>query len=106
MYTTVADMLLTQLGALADQLAHVLPWVKHLSEDERAELLADLAQAGAQARHTGQSQPLLAVLEDWEATAQALGDKHLTDRLLSPMTAQDYTPWEAIRGNIPGETAS
>lgn len=97
MYTTVADMLVTQLGALADQLAHVLPWVKQLTEDERAALLADLAQACAQVRQTGQPQTLLEVLEDWEATAQAMGDKPLTGRLLSPMTAQDYTPWEAIR---------
>jgi hypothetical protein len=59
MHTTIADMLVTQLGALADQLAHVLPWVKSLNEDERADLLADLAQACAQVRHTGQSQALL-----------------------------------------------
>jgi len=106
MYTTIVDTLMTQLGALADQLAPVLPWVRHLTEDERAALLVDLAQAWAQVRQTGQSQPLLAVLEDWEATAQALGDKQLTDRLLSPMTAHDYTPWEAISADISGETAS
>jgi hypothetical protein len=92
MPSTIADTLVTQLSALADQLAHALPWVKQLTEDERAELLADLAQACVQVRHTGQSQPLLEVLEDWEATAQTLGDTHLTDRLLSPVTAQDYTP--------------
>jgi hypothetical protein len=106
MYTTIVDVMMTHLETLANQLAHILPWVKSLNEDERAELLADLAQACAQGRHTGQSQVLLAVLEDWEATAQAVGDKQLTDRLLSSTTVQDYTPWEAIRANIPGETAS
>lgn len=106
MYTTRVDMLMTQLGALADQLAHVLPWVTHLNEDERAELLADLAQAWAQVRQTGHSEPLREVLEDWEATAQALGDKQLTDRFLSPIPAHDYTPWETIRADVSGETTS
>jgi hypothetical protein len=106
MHTTIADMLVTQLGALANQLAHVLPWVKSLNEDERADLLADLAQACVQVRHTGQSHALLEVLEDWEATAHAVGDKQLTDRLLSSTTVQDYTSWEAVRANIAGETAS
>ena len=92
MPSTIADTLVTQLSALADQLVHVLPWVKQLTEDERAELLADLAQACVQVRQTGQSQPLLEVLEDWEATAQTLGDTQLTERLLSSVTAQDYTP--------------
>jgi hypothetical protein len=106
MHTTIADVLLTHLGALADQLAHVLPWVKYLNEDERTELLADLAQACAQVRQTGQSQTLLDVLEDWEATAQAVGDQQLTDRLLSPLTEDDYTPWESIRADISGKTTS
>jgi hypothetical protein len=92
MYTTIADMLVTHLGALADQLAHVLPWAKQLTEDERTALLADLAQACVQARQTGQPQLILEVLEDWEATAQVVGDTHLTDRLLSPIAVQDYTP--------------
>jgi hypothetical protein len=92
MPTTITDMLVAQLGALADQLAHVLPWVKQLTEEERVALLADLAQACVQVRQTGHAQPLLEVLEDWEATAQVVGDKQLTDRLLSPITAQDYTP--------------
>ncbi len=84
MYTIIVDMMMTHLETLANQLAHILPWVKSLNEDERVNLLADLAQACVQARQTGQSQALLEVLEDWEATAQALGDKHLIDRLLPP----------------------
>ena len=106
MQTPIADMLVTQLGALADQLAQALPWVTSLTEEERADFLADLVQAYAQVRHTGQSQALLAVLEDWEATAHVVSDKHLTDQLLSSTTAQDYTSWEAIRATIPGESAS
>jgi hypothetical protein len=103
MHTTMADMLLTHLGTLADQLAHVLPWAEHLNTDERTELLADLAQACLQARQTGQSAALQEVLEDWEATAQAV-DKPLTNCVLASLTEQDYTPWEAIRANIPGQT--
>ena len=106
MYMTIVDMMMTHLETLANQLAHILPWVKSLNEDDRASLLADLAQACVQVRQTGQSQVLLEVLEDWEATAQAVDDKHLVDCLLSPTTTQDYTPWEAIRADISGPIAS
>src|SRR5215831_17732966 len=106
MYTTIVDMMMTHLATLANELAHSLPWGKSLNEDDRASLLADLAQACVQVRQTGQSQALLEVLEDWEATVQALEDEHLMDRLLSPTTTQDYTPWEAIRADISGPIAS
>jgi hypothetical protein len=106
MHTTIVDMMMTHLETLANQLAHSLPWVKALNEDDRASLLADLAQACVQVRQTGQSQALIEVLEDWEATVQALGDKHLMDRLLAPTTTHDCTPWEAIRADISGTTAS
>jgi hypothetical protein len=92
MQTTVADVITTHMEVLAKQLTHVLPWVKYLSHDERADLLADLAQACVQIRQTGQTDALLEVLEDWEATAQCLGDKQLTDRLLTSVTEQDYKP--------------
>jgi hypothetical protein len=105
MQTTIADVIATHIEVLANQLAHVLPWVKHLNEDERAALLADLAQACTQVRQTGESQALLEVLEDWEATAQLLSDTRLRDRLQSPTTEQDYVPWEVVRADVPGHTA-
>ena len=103
---TIVDLLMIHLETLANQLAHILPWEKSLNADDRASLLADLAQACVQVRQTGQSQALLEILEDWEATVQALEDEHLMDRLLSPTTTQDYTPWEAIRADISGPIAS
>jgi hypothetical protein len=105
MQTTIADVIVTQMEALANHLANVLPWVKHLNDDERAELLADLAQARIQVRQTGHSQVLLEVLEDWEATAQVVGDTRLMARLQTPILEQDYTPWETIRADIPGDPA-
>jgi hypothetical protein len=104
MQTTIADVLVTHLAALANQLAHVLPWVKHLNEDKRVALLADLTQASMQVRYAGEPQALLDVLADWEATAHCVSDKHLTDRLLASTPEQDYTPWEAIRADVPGQT--
>ena len=92
MQTTIADVILTHMDTLASQLTHVVPWVKHLSDDERAEFLADLAQACVHVRHTGQRETLVEVFEDWEATAQCVGDKQLTDRLLASMADQDYAP--------------
>jgi hypothetical protein len=102
MQTTIADVMATHLEVIANQLAHVLPWVKHLGDEERVTLLADLAQACVQVRQTGHPQALLEVLEDWEATAQCLGDTLLTSRLLAPMTEQDAIPWEDLRASVPG----
>ena len=85
MQTTLADVLMTHImthiDTLAGQLAHVLPWVKHLNASEQVELLADLAQACVQARCTGEHQALVAALEDWEATAMLVKDEPFVGRL-------------------------
>jgi hypothetical protein len=72
MQTPSVDLTATYMEAFVNQLAHALPWVKHLSDDEHADLLADLAQACAQTRQTGQADVLLEVLEDWEAKLDEL----------------------------------
>ena len=105
MKTTIADVLVTHVEALAQQLTHVLPWVKQLTDDERVELLADLAQACTHVRHTGQTQALLEVLEDWEATAYLVQDSHLIARLQATATEQDAIPWEVVRADVPGHPA-
>lgn len=105
MQTTLADVLVTHIEALAGQLAHVLSWVKHLNACEQAELLADLAHACVQIRHTGDPQELVAVLEDWEATALLISDKSLADDLQAPKASHEYTPWEAVHADIPGDSA-
>ena len=105
MQTTLADVLVTHIDALAGQLTHVLPWVKHLNTNEQAELLADLAQACVQVRRTGDHQALMAVLEDWEATALLVSDKSLADYLQAPKASHEYISWETLRADIPGDSA-
>ena len=105
MQTTLADVLVTHIDALAGQLAHVLPWVKHLNACEQAELLADLAQACVQVRRTGDHQEVMAVLEDWEATALLVSDESLVDRLQASKASHEYIAWEVLRADIPGDSA-
>lgn len=105
MQTTLVDVLMTHIDTLAGQLAHTLPWVKHLNASEQVELLADLAQACVQARRTGDHQALMAVLEDWEATALLVSDESFVDRLQAPQAPHEYIAWEALRADIPGDAA-
>jgi len=105
MQTTLADVLVTHIDTLAGQLAHVLPWVKHLNACEQVELLADLAQECVQVRRTGDHQALVAVLEDWEATALLVSDKSLADELQSPKAPHEYIAWEVLHADIPGDSA-
>ena len=106
MQTTLADVLVTHIDTLAGQLAHVLPWVKHLNASEQAELLADLAQACVQVRRTGDHQALMAILEDWEATALLVSDESFVDRLQASQAPHEYIAWEEVlRADIPGDAA-
>ena len=106
MQTTLADVLVTHIDALAGQLAHVLPWVKHLNTCEQAELLADLAQACVQVRRSGDHQALVVVLEDWEATALLVSDEPLVDHLQAPKASHEYIAWEEVlRADISGDSA-
>ena len=105
MQTALADVLVTHIDALASQLGHVLPWVKHLNACEQAELLADLAQACVQVRRTGDHQALVAVLEDWEATALLISNESFVNRLQAPKVSHEYISWEVLRADIPGDSA-
>ena len=106
MQTTLADVLVTHIDTLAGQLAHVLPWVKHLNASEQVELLADLAQACVQARRTGDHQALVAILEDWEATALLVSDEPFVGRLQAPKASHEYIAWkEILRADVSGDSA-
>ncbi len=91
---------LTYFDGLSNHLESLLPWVKHLNATERAELLADLTHAWGQVRQTGQIQALTDVLEDWEATAEALQDSQFIHTWQQPYHPDDYVPWEQVRGEL------
>ena len=105
MHDPITDAVLTQLDGMANQLGHILPWVKHLNATERAELFVDLSQAWVQVQQTGEIEALTEVLEDWKATALALSHKPLAERLQAPKDRHDYSSWEDIRARLPGEAA-
>ena len=105
MQTTLADVLMTLIDTLAGKLTHVLPWVKHLNACEQVELLADLAQACVHARRSGDHQALMTALEDWEATALLVSDTSLVHRLQTSQPPHEYIAWEALRADIPSDSA-
>ena len=97
---SISDAVLAHIDGIASRLAELLPWVKHLNTAEQAELLADLTQAWVQVRQTGQTQALTEVLEDWEATAEALQDSQFMHTWQQPHRPDDYVPWEQVRGEL------
>ena len=84
MPTTLADVMATHVESLAEQLTHLLPWVKELTAQEQVALLADLTAAYGQMAQDGDRTALLTVLEDWEATAQVLRDPDVAHHLQTP----------------------
>lgn len=96
----VTDQVLSYLDEVALHLDSLLPWVKHLNTAERVELLADLTQAWAQCRQTGDMQALINVLEEWQATAEALTDPDFMQAWRQPYDPTDYVPWEQVRGEL------
>jgi hypothetical protein len=105
MPTTLADVLATQVEALAEQLTRVLPWVKELTAQEQVALLADLTAAYQQMRHDGNHTALLTVLEEWEATAQVLLTPGVAHHLQAPKAATEYVPWETVDAELPRDPA-
>jgi hypothetical protein len=100
MYDAISEAVLSHVDGVASQMAQILPWVKDLNAAERAELLSDLTQAWAQVRQTGQIQALTEVLEDWEATAEALTDPWFMQVWQQPYDPNDDITWVQVRGEI------
>ena len=101
MPTTLADVLATHVASLAEQLTHLLPWVKELEAAEQVALLADLTTAYGQRGPDGDRTALLTVLEDWEATVQVRRDPALASHLRTPAPAEEYVPWETVDADLP-----
>ena len=105
MPTTLADVLVTQVESLAEQLTRLLPWVKDLPAHDQVALLADLTGAYGQMMQDGDRAALLTVLEDWEATAHVLRDPVVAHHLQAPTVATEYVPWETVDADLPRDPA-
>lgn len=105
MPTPIAEVISTHLDVFEQQLASVLPWITALTDAERAAFLADLIQASMHVKHTGETQVLLEVLEDWEATARLIQDPQMMAHLQVRTTEQETLPWEDVRADVPRHPA-
>ena len=105
MPTTLADVLITQVEALAERLASLFPWVKELTAQEQVAFLADLTAAYGQMVQGGDRTALLTVLEDWEATVQVLRRPPLAHHLGAAKPSTDYVPWETVDADLPRDPA-
>ncbi len=98
--------LMSKLRDLFSDISHRLdwffPWCVHLDNGERQAFLIDLLQAV----HTQDAQQLQTVVQEWQATAEALGNPEFMKAWRGSDNPDDYVPWEQGRGglNISGET--
>jgi hypothetical protein len=81
--------------AVAEAVAEVFPWVRHLSAAERAEFAAELIEALSDAAELGIDLTAREVIAGWRATARIKADKDLYAQAISP-TEGDYGPAEVI----------
>lgn len=81
--------------AVANAVAEVFPWVRHLSVAERAEFAVELTAALSDAAELGIDTTAQEVITGWRATARIKADKSLYAQALAP-TEGDFGPVEAL----------
>ena len=81
--------------AVAEAVAEVFPWVRHLSGAERAEFAAELSGALSDAAELGIDVTAREAIAGWRATARIKADPDLHARAVTP-TDGDFGPVEAI----------
>ena len=81
--------------AVAEAVAEVFPWVRHLSAPERSRFAAELTAALSDAAELGIDATAREVIAGWRATARIKADKGLYAQALAP-TQGDFGPVEAI----------
>jgi len=74
----------------------LFPWAHSLSVEDRRTFLLEVIQA-VQQRDRRQ---LVELLEDWQATAEALTNTHFMQAYQQPSDATDDVPWEQVRGEL------
>lgn len=81
--------------AIAEAVADVFPWVRHLAETERAEFAAELTDALSDAAELGIDVAAREAIAGWRATARIKADKFLYAQALAPAFG-DFGPVEAV----------
>ena len=80
---------------IAAAVAQVFPWVRHLTEAERADFAAELTGALSDAADLGIDATVREVVAGWRATARIKADPDLHARALAP-TEGDFGPAAAL----------
>ena len=86
-------------GVLMEVVTRLPPlflWMASLSAADRRAFAVDLLQA-VQARDVAQ---LTELLEDWQATAEALGNPQFMQAWKQRNDPRDDVPWEQVRGQL------
>lgn len=81
--------------AVAEAIAEVFPWVRHLSASERSRFAAELTAALSDAAELSIDATAREVIAGWRATARIKADKGLYAQAVAP-TQGDFGPVEAI----------
>jgi hypothetical protein len=84
------------------ELEWFLEWTKNLDSNERQAFLLDLLRAV----NTHDAQQVQIVMDEWQATVQALGNGGFMKAWQAADNPDDYVPWEQVRGDsgLSGET--
>jgi hypothetical protein len=80
---------------VSHQLDGYFPWCASFDQDERHAFLIDLLQAV----HAEDAQQLQMVVDEWQATAEALGNREFMQAWRESDNPDDYVPWEQVRGD-------
>jgi hypothetical protein len=83
------------IQVVAEAVAEVFPWVRHLSAAERAGFAAELTAALSDAAELGIDVTAREVITGWRATARIKADADLYAQALAP-TEGDFGPVEVI----------
>jgi hypothetical protein len=81
---------------VVERLSALFPWVSSLNTADRREFAVELLQA-VQARDMV---PLIELLEDWQATAEALGNPRFIQSWQRSDHLDENIPWEQVRGEL------
>jgi hypothetical protein len=78
------------------RLPTLFPWVSSLSTADQRTFAIELLQAV----HNGNRADLIELLEDWQATAEALNNPGFLQAWRQPERPDDEIPWEQARGEL------
>jgi hypothetical protein len=74
----------------------LFPWAHSLNADDRRVFFLEILQAV----HQRDMRQLAELLEDWQATAEALSNSKFIQAYQQPYDAENDVPWEQARGEL------